>query len=380
MRTILGREEIPAWMGIKPFGMTTDTTALAPTDTDGADGPRVTLLRSTAGGAQGVVRLTGRRATDGCLIDADDTHQGGGVILNPDATYVRDSGNRVALVFENLVYIGQVDAIDTYREAWPYARVGSVSSPYWYIPLVSAPNGWVDNAGRIVDYPMNPTVEPGDIVMATHAPYVSRMSGLMARNENRSSFVALDGQPRSDGDHAASTWELQGWIVPRAEHRPTTQAEMPVPVTAQPESDADLSQAQRIDRLNERFQRLTLETAKMSVEKDWCSEYEDAAQNMGLASADYDRDREGVQENTSWEITLEVEYELSASSLDVILANEFSGQHDVRDSSYVTSRITVTGTQRGAEFDSEQHDFDELLEAAGYEGFGDVSYIDSEQV
>lgn len=340
-----------------------------------------TIRQSWGGEFQGVTVLgdrphviVDRQDGCGCLIDEDNNHHSNATVLNPNA-----EGGRIALLFEDMVYVTEAYAI-TYRDdmAYPYAAAGGHRSMWWVRVVDTTEPGWYTWDAVPTRNMTNPPVGDGAQVMITSAQNVARASGRMMRVTSTrwggDLIGTVIGDPVSNDDgQELVTIDVNGWISLAPEHQqPPTPEEWVDPM-------ADMSHAEKIARLNTRFAALTTGARLMAVEQDWCDNYDEASEQMGLAEDDYLR-KDDVEPIT-YELNIALTYNLSASTLDGILADRFNGSHDVRNSVDVVSYVTVTVTQdEGGEFDEDEHDIDDVLDSAGYSDYDEYNIESERQV
>lgn len=309
----------------------------------------------------------------GCLIDSDDNHHGNAVVLNPAGT------GRIALLYENLMYVSGGGYTITASEdtAFPYATADRHRSMWWVKVAEETEPGWYTWDGTPTRNRTNPAVPDGSQVMITDAAHVARASGRMMTVSNTTWGGSLTGRVIGDpvsNDNGGELTDInvRTWIALAPEY----QEPEPVPEWVDP--TADMTHAQKIERLNERFQRLVTGAREMAVEEDWCGEYENSSEEMGISEEDYNRRR---REPVTYELQIALTYSLSASTLDDVLNDHFDGSHDVRNSVDVVSYVTVTVTQEdGEEFDEDEHDIDDVLENAGYTGYDEFNIESERQV
>lgn len=318
----------------------------------------------------GVITVRDDNPGDDCLVnDEDGGHLGSGVILNPDQEYVREQ--RVALLYENLMYVGVPTRWFAAADL-PRVEVGMAQSMWWARTTLEP--GWYDNQGNAVGYEFNPTYLPDGVeVMPTRVAYGTRVLGRMGRRIGGAGRVELIGPPLlNDEGTAVEQWQVETFIVPTGAHRPGLPPEVPV---VWEDFLGDRTHEQKVALLNERFSNLTQATISKAKDEDWCDNYEEASERMGLSEEDYKR---STPEPTTYEVTMRLTYSISASTLDSVLYDHFGGSHDVQDSAEVQSlvNITVTEDEGGEDFDEDRHDLDEILESAGYSGY-DESEVDT---
>lgn len=306
----------------------------------------------------------------GCLVNNEDGgHFDGGVILNPNQGSVEVDGqeSRVALLYENLMYVGVPTRWLAEEAELPRIEVGMAQSMWWVRSTLEP--GWYDNQGNSVNYEFNPQwLDDGVEIMPTRVANGTRLLGRMARRSNIDRRAEVIGPPllNDRGEPGVERWLIDTFIVPVAGHRPGLPPEVP-PQWVDPM--ADMTHEQKVTRLNERFSNLTQATISLAKDEDWCSNYEDASESMGLAEEDYKR---SSPEPTTYEVTVRLTYSVGPNTLDGVLYDNFGGSHDVRDSVDVESRVNITVTQEdGEDFDEDNHDIDEILESAGYSGYDD---------
>lgn len=306
----------------------------------------------------------------GCLVNNEDGgHFDNGVILNPNQQSVGEQ-ERVALLYENLMYVG-VPTRWWAESELPHIEVGMAQSMWWVRSTLEP--GWYDNQGNRVEYEFNPQwLMDGIEVMPTRVASGTRMLGRMARRDSGSGRVEPIGPSvlNDNGVRGPERWTVDTFIVPLIPHRPGLPPEVPVEWVDPMEGR---THEQKIALLNERFSNLTQATISKAKDEDWCENYEDASEAMGLAEADYRR----TATTTTYEVTMLLTYCVGAATLDSVLYDQFGGNHDVRDSIDVESRVNITVTQEGGEdFDEDTHDLEEILESAGYSGY-DESEVDT---
>lgn len=356
-QVISEQEPLPEWLQYRQ-GMLRQTRMQTTGPIEG--------LRLISG--RGVKRVRDRPLGCGCFVNADgDRHFDDGVLLNPDTTTI--DGRNIALLYDNLMYVGTMTAAYLTDTTTPRVQVGQAESMWWVVSTLTP--GWYDNQGNRVEYTFNPRwLDVGTQVMPTRVANGTRMLGQMVEWQG-GSRGRLAGNRRVATDRSGedlNTWALDTYINPRPEHRPA----MPPPVPVQwVDPTADFTVGQKTARLNERFAALTEATISKARDEDWCDDYNMASQMMGLAEEDYLREQETTP--TSFEVSITLRYDLSASVLDTIISNQFGGSHDIQDSVDVESPVRVTVTQDNDDWDEDSHDLDEVLESAGYSDYDEYT-------
>lgn len=355
-RSVIGTEIAPPeWLGrgARRGMVTSDRRAMG----EIAEGTRV--LAGTA-----MFTLDHTRQPDcGCLVPhGGGGHIGAGVVLNPPRDEV--TGN-IALLYENLMYVG---APTTFIEGTlPNVQVGRARSMWWVKSELDP--GWYDNRGERVEYIFNPQYLSNNAeIMALDVPNGTRLLGEMLRVDGLPYALTIGGRVSTDLGDSLSRWSLSTYILPTAGHRSGLREPEPLEYV---DATVDMTHQQKMVRLNERFTALTRATAEMAVEEDWCGNYEEACEAMGLSEDDYTKEEE-QEEEVTYDVVLHLTYHLSAEAFDEVLNSRFGGTHDVRDSMDVVSKVTVNVTQRG-DFDRDQHDWDEILDSAGYDDYDEYS-------
>lgn len=363
----IGQVAPPSWLR---------QTAMMSSDSD------VTIRASWGGEFQATTVLsdrprviTDRQDGCGCLLDEEDNHHSNAPVLNPAA-----GGGRIALLYENLVYVSGEGYSVTSREgmAYPYASADGHRSMWWVRVVEDTQPGWYTWEGTPTRNMTNPRVTDGSQVMITNAGNVARASGRMMTvvstgwgSSTLTGRVIGDPVANDSGDRL-DTIQVATWVSLAPEHQE------PEPVAEWVDPMADLTHAQKIARLNDRFERIVTAAREMAVEEDWCGEYERASEEMGIAESDFNRYR---REPVTYELSIALTYTLSASTLDTVLNDHFNGSHDVRDSADIVSHVQVTVTQEdGGDFDEAEHDIDDVLENAGYSGYEDFTIESERQV
>ena len=355
MAQVISEEPLPGWLSSRP-GMLQQTRNQMVGPIEG-----LRLL-----GERGVRVVRDREISCGCFVDAeDDRHFDQGVLLNPDQDTVGE--RNIALLYENLMYVGRMTAAYTENNPLPIVRVGQADSMWWVASTLEP--GWYDNAGSRVEYEFNPAyLAQGAYVMPTRVANGTRAIGQVLRWEGSRGHVTTGPDITTDrGSDALRTWVLDTYIAPIPQHRPSLPAAVPVEFV---DSTAELTHEQKVTRLNERFTALTQATVSLAKDEDWCGDYDEASRRMGLSEDDYSRTAN--TEPTSFEVSITVRYELDASALDSIISDRFGGSHDIQMSLDVESPIQVTVTQEGEEFDQSTHDWDDILDSAGYSDYEDI--------
>ena len=317
--------------------------------------------------------ITDRQDACGCLIDEDNNHHSRGVVLNPAA-----GNGPIALLYENMMFVAS-DYSVTWREgmAYPHATASRHRSMWWVNVQEDTEPGWYTWDGIPTRNVTNPRVPDGTQVMITDASNVARASGRMMTVNNTTWGGSLTGRVigepvvNDDGGELTNI-NVRGWIALAPEY----QEPEPTPEWVDPM--ADMSHAEKIQHLETRFQALITGAREMSVEQDWCGEYENSSEEMGIAEADYSRSR---SEPVTYELSMALTYNLSASTLDDVLNTHFSGSHDVQSGVDIVSYVRVTVTQEsGGDFDEDEHDLDEVLDNAGSSGYEDYSVESERQI
>jgi hypothetical protein len=316
----------------------------------------------------GVTQLRDEAAPGcGCLVDdRDGGHIGRAVVLNPNQEWVGQE--RVALLYENLMYVG-VPTV-WHEDEFPRVAVGNIQSMWWVRTTLEP--GWYDNQGTRQEYEVNPQwLDDGVEVMPLSVVNGSRLIGRMARRRRADGHCSPIGEPViTDRGEEIDWWVVNSFIVPLPQHRSSLPPAAPAEFI---DTTVELTHEQKIARLNERFSALTQATISKAKDEDWCENYEEASERMGLAEEDYTR---ASDEPTSFEVTIDLNYSLGASALDRILNSEFGGDHNILDDVTVESRITVTVTQNSNDFDRNLHDWGDILDSAGYTGYDDYDITD----
>lgn len=356
MTQVIGEEPLPQWLRPRR-GMLQQSRM----QTDG----QTAGLRMLSG--RGVKVVDDRTTGCGCFVDAADSrHFDQGVLLNPDQDTIGE--RRVAVLYENLMYVGTMTAAYLDENPLPRVQVGDAESMWWVMSTLEP--GWYDNEGRRVEYDFNPGwLDVGTQIMPTRVANGARMLGQMVAWQGGSYGEVITGPDieTDRGGPALRRWVLDRYINPRPEHR----AALPPAVPFQwVDPTADYTIGQKTARLEERFTALTEATISKARDEDWCSEYNDASQLMGLAEGDYLREQSTP---TSFEVSITLRYDLSASALDSIISDRFGGSHDIQDSVDVESPVRVTVTQDNDEWDEESHDLDEVLDSAGYSDYDEYT-------
>jgi hypothetical protein len=304
-----------------------------------------------------------------CLImeGPDRGHIEWAVALNPDQEWI--AGRRVALLYEGLMYVGDTPAFQS--GDFPRMAYGDIESMWWTV--TSLEPGWYDNTGTRVTYELNPQYLPnGAEVMPVRVLNGSRLIGRMVRHQDRE-FRTIGGPVENDRGVPIDSWAVASYILPRGEHRSSLPAPVP-PEWVDPTEG--MTHLEKVARLNERFATLTRTTAEKAVDEDWCSEYEDACEAMGLAEEDYTKEKE--EDPVTYTVRVRLSYHLTASALDSILNDRFGGSHDIQEGADVESIVSVTVTQNdGEDFDEDSHDWDDILSNAGYDDFDEHEIMDS---
>lgn len=313
---------------------------------------------------EGVVTLDHTREPEcGCLVPhGGGGHIGSGVLLNPHREYIGD--NSVALLYEGLMYVGRPDGFFM-EEQIPHIQVGQAKSQWWVMSNLEP--GWYDNQGQQVEYRFNPQYLSNEVeIMALDVANGTRLLGQMMRVDGLPYARTLNGPVATDRDGDLERWVIASYILPRAEHR----AALPEPVAVEwVDPTVDMTHQQKITRLNERFTALTRATAAMAVDEDWCGNYEEACEAMGLAESDYTKEEE--EEDVTYSVRVRLSYHISASAWDDILNSRFGGSHDIQDGTDIDSLVTVTVTQAG-DFEQDSHDWDDILSSAGYDDYDEI--------
>ena len=376
VRSLIGTEVAPpTWLAHRS-GMPRYTRRALP-------GYEVPLHLLVSGGLR---TITNARHTVNCgcwVPEGDAGHFDHGTLLNPTEEFLREEGRevpgRVALLYENLMYVGNLERIID-ADGFPRAVVGRAVS-MWWTPSSLAP-GWYDNEGRQVEYQFNPRYLGDETeVMALSVANGSRLLGqMLRRTPGRTTYNPVNQNLTTDiGNQPMQNWMVETFIAPRPEHRSSV-PESPRAVTPDPLEGLDTHEA-RIAEMERRFSALTLAASVRAREEDWCGDYEEACRTMGLSEDHYSRERtedgEAIR-NVTFEVTMELTYNIGTTALDRLLENEFTGSHDVRDSVDVKSRVTVNITQGitgDQDFDEDQHDLDEILDNAGYNDYDDADVL-----
>lgn len=303
-----------------------------------------------------------RRSDDGCLVPfGGGGHVSSAVLLNPPRDEI--TGN-VALMYENLMYVGAPTA--STEGDLPSMQVGSARSMWWVKSELDP--GWYDNQGEAVEYQFNPQYLSNNAeIMALDVPNGTRLLGQMLRVDGLPYALTIGGRVPTDMGDPLSRWSISAYILPRSPHRSGLAAPEPIEYV---DATVDMTHEQKVARLQQRFVSLTRATAEMAVEEDWCSNYEDACEAMGLAESDYTKEDE--EEDVTYSVRVRLSYHISASAWDDILNSRFGGSHDIQDSTDIDSLVTLTVTQAG-DFERDQHDWDEILDSAGYGDYDEYS-------
>lgn len=355
-RSVIGTEvQPPEWLnrGERP-GMTRSNRA--------SMGEAIEGVRALTDEA--LITLSGERGSDcTCLVSEQGGHFGAAVILNPSQEDVGE-GERVALLYENLMYVGTPDRFDT-RHDMQFVQAGRARS-MWWVKTELQP-GWYNNSGTLVDVMINPQyLTEGTEIMPINVANGTRLLGEMMRVD-RLPYANVIGEPvQSDSGGPLSRWVIETYIVPRPEHRPALPDAVPVEYV---DTTVDMTHEQKVTRLQERFAALTRATAEKAVDEDWCSNYEDACEAMGLAESDYTKQQ--TEPDVTYNVRIRLSYNISATALDDILNSQFGGSHDILDSIDVDSYVSVNVTQAG-DFDQDSHDWDDILDNAGYSDYDEI--------
>lgn len=296
-----------------------------------------------------------------CLVSGTGGHFGAAVILNPSQEDVGES--RIALLYENMMYVG-ADPRFVNENDLPYAQVGRARSMWWV--KTNLQPGWYNNAGTLVDVTINPQyLDEGTEIMPINVANGTRLLGQLMRVD-RLPYAQVTDPVQSDRGGPLTRWVVESYIVPRPEHRPATPEAVPMEYV---DPTVDMTHEQKVTRLQERFAALTRATAEKAVDEDWCSNYEDACEAMGLAESDYTKEQQ--EEDVTYSVRVRLSYNISATAWDEILNSRFGGSHDIQDDSYIDSTVSVTVTQAG-DFDRDNHDWDEILDSAGYNDYDEI--------
>lgn len=361
-RSVIGTEvQPPEWLnrGARP-GMTRSNRA--------SMGEAIEGVRALTDEA--LITLSGERPSDcNCLVSGQGGHFGAAVILNPSQEDVGE-GERVALLYENLMYVGTPDefiAIEAFSEEpdLPSVQVGRVRS-MWWVKTELEP-GWYSNEGNLVEYMFNPQyLSEGVEILATNVANGTRLLGQIMRVDGLP-YARVIGDPvPNDRGNGIDRWVVDSYILPRPEHRPALPEAVPVEYV---DTTVDMTHEQKVTRLQERFAALTRATAEKAVDEDWCSNYEDACEAMGLAESDYTKQQ--TEPDVTYNVRIRLSYNISATALDDILNSRFGGSHDIQDSIDVDSYVSVSVTQAG-DFDQDSHDWDDILDNAGYSDYDEI--------
>lgn len=356
MAQVIGEEPLPGWLSARP-GMLQQGRGhmVGPIDGLRMLGPsRVRVVRD-------------RSVSCGCFVDAeDDRHFDSSVLLNPDQDTVGE--RNVAVLYENLMYVGTMTAAYLDENPLPRVQVGDAESMWWVMSTLEP--GWYDNEGRRVEYDFNPGwLDVGTQIMPTRVANGARMLGQMVAWQGGSYGEVITGPDieTDRGGPALHRWVLDRYINPRPEHRTALPPAVPIQWV---DPTTGYTVGQKTARLEERFTALTEATISKAKDEDWCSEYNDASQLMGLAEKDYLREQ---AEPTSFEVSITLRYYLSASALDSIISDRFGGSHDIQDGVDVESPVRVTVTQDNDDWDEDSHDLDDVLESAGYSDYDEYT-------